>query len=80
MSSSSTPEAWPSQHQCGSVTLDMDHFIEAPYDSDSIEQVSIYDQHRLRLAERRKPDRLVPREKGTKAGRSELEKLHYGSP
>lgn len=74
MSSPSTHQA--QQSQGGSGTSERDHFVEAPYDSSgSAEQVSKDSpQH---LAERRKPDRFVPRDKGTKAGRSELEAIYF---
>ncbi|KAF7537571.1 hypothetical protein G7054_g3614 [Neopestalotiopsis clavispora] len=72
MSSLSTYQA--QQSQGGSGTSERDHFVEAPYNSESVEQVSKDSpQH---LAERRKPDRFVPRDKGTKAGRSELEAIY----
>jgi hypothetical protein len=73
MSPPSTYQA--QQSQGGSGTSERDHFVEAPHDSESVEQVSKDSpQH---LAERRKPDRFVPRDKGTKAGRSELEAIYF---
>lgn len=74
MSSSTTKQV--QQGQGGSGILERDHFVSPPYDlahgeevgSDAAAAAVAQRQH---LAERRKPDRLTPREKGSKAGRFE---------
>ncbi|KAI4594557.1 hypothetical protein KJ359_007645 [Pestalotiopsis sp. 9143b] len=74
MSSSTTNQA--QQSQGGSGILERDHFVSPPYDLARGEEVgsdAAAAAQRQHLAERRKPDRYIPREKGSKAGRFEAD-------
>lgn len=81
MSSSTTKQAQQSQ---GGAILERDHFVSPPYDLARGEEVrsdAAAAAQRQHLAERRKPDRYIPREKGTKAGRFEADMVaHDGRP
>lgn len=75
MPSSTTKQA--QQSQGGSGILERDHFVSPPYDLARGEEVgsdaAAAAAQRQHLAERRKPDRYIPREKGSKAGRFEAD-------
>ncbi|KAI0146551.1 hypothetical protein BJ166DRAFT_596531 [Pestalotiopsis sp. NC0098] len=71
--SSSTKQVQQSQ---GGEILEKDHFVSPPYDLGHGEEVgsdAAAAAQRQHLAERRKPDRYIPREKGSKAGRFEAD-------
>lgn len=74
MSSSTTKQAQQSQ---GGAILEKDHFVSPPYDLAHGEEVgsdaAAAAAQRQHLAERRKPDRYIRREKGSKAGRFEAD-------
>lgn len=60
-----------SQHGYKHVTPVIDHFVRAPQHSGTLQGKSEKITHRRQPGEWRKPNRLVPRNKGTKAGRLE---------
>lgn len=78
MSYSTTKQAQQGQ---GGVTLEKDYFVSPPYDLARGEEVrsdAAAAAQRQHLAERRKPDRCIPREKGSKAGRFEADMVACG--